>query len=42
VRQAEVSQQTSNMNVVSIIGLVLGTLIGIGGLVAMLIASSGQ
>jgi len=42
VRQAEVQQQTSNMSVVSIVGLVLGTLIGIGGLIAAFVASSGQ
>jgi len=41
-RQAVVTQQTSNMNTVSVIGLVLGTLIGVGGLVAAFVAANGS
>lgn len=36
-RAAVVTQQTSNMSLVSVIGLIIGSLIGIGGLIAALV-----
>lgn len=41
LKTAVTQQQTSNMNLVSVIGLIMGTLIGIGGIVAALVASRG-